>query len=173
MLRRLPPRVTKEGTPDNALGDWFVNRLVVDRQPLLVLVSGLSLLPILEPAREVRSLPERLPSIVERRLERLGVHSDLIAPEIEAMGDVLVAPTNSRSVVGTMVDFAKAIPYYLPTDVRWGEPELLVAEAKLEGTPCRCSSRNTVFPDLAARDLLAARWIAGSRHVQPGTHVPQ
>ena len=45
---------------DTALGDWYVNRLVVDRQPLLLLVSSSSLLPLLMPARGVRSLPERL-----------------------------------------------------------------------------------------------------------------
>jgi hypothetical protein len=29
---------------DTALGDWYVNRIVVDRQPLLLLVSSTSLL---------------------------------------------------------------------------------------------------------------------------------
>ena len=39
---------------DTALGDWYVNRLVVDRQPLLILVSSASLLPLLVPARDVK-----------------------------------------------------------------------------------------------------------------------
>jgi len=30
------------GTSDTALGDWYVNRLIVDRQPLLLLVSAAS-----------------------------------------------------------------------------------------------------------------------------------
>ena len=65
VLSRLP-------NPDNqspehnatALGDWYVNRVVVDRQPLLVLVSSMSLLPIVAPARDVRGLPGRLPGMV-------------------------------------------------------------------------------------------------------------
>jgi hypothetical protein len=159
VLRRLPPKAPEGEESDSALGDWFVNRLVVDRQPLLILVSGSSLLPILEPARDVRSLPTRLPSIVKQRLERLGARRNLIALEVEAMRDVLVAPTNDRSVVGTMIDFVKAVPYHLPEGVRWGEYELYDAEAKLAVTPCRCSSRDTVFPDREAAALLAAKWI--------------
>ena len=162
VLRRLPPIAPEEGVSNNALGDWFVTRLVVDRQPLLILVSGSSLLPILEPARDVRSLPIRLPLIVKQRLERLGIHRSLIAPEVESMHDVQVAATNDRSVVGTMVDFVKAVPYYLPLGGRWGQHELHDAEAKLEVTPCRCKGRDTVFPDREALTLLAARWIGGS-----------
>jgi len=158
VLRRLPPKASGGGASDGALGDWFVNRLVVDRRPLLILVSGSSLLPILEPARDVRSLPERLSSIVNQRLERLGIHRSLIAPEIETMRDVLIARTSDRSVVGTMVDFAKTVPYYLPEGGRWGEHELYDAEARLAVTPCRCTSRITVFPDREAPALLAARW---------------
>ena len=162
VLRRLPPKAPEGGESDNALGDWFVNRLVVDRRPLLILVSGSSLLPILEPARDVRSLPKRLPSIVKKRLERLGTNRSLVASEIRTMRKVLVAPTNDRSVVGTMIDFVKAVPYYLPEGGRWGERELYDAEAKLAATPCRCKSRNTVFPDREAPTLLAARWIGES-----------
>lgn len=74
------------------------------------------------------------------------------------MHDVLVAATNDRSVVGTMVDFIKAVPYYLPEGIRWGLDELYIAEAKLADTPCRCTSRDAVFPDQRASALLAARW---------------
>ena len=162
VLRRLPSEAAEGGASAGALGDWFVNRFVVDRQPLLILVSGSSLLPILEPARDVRSLPKRLPSIVEKRLERLGTDRVLIASEVEAMDDVLVAATNDRSVVGTMVDFVKAVPYYLPEGVRWGQHELYAAEAKLAVAPCRCKSRHTVFPDREAPVLLTARWIGES-----------
>ena len=158
VLRRLPPQELDGKPSDCALGDWFVNRLVVDRRPLLILVSGSSSLPILEPARDVRSLPKRLPLIVENRLKRLGADRDLIASEVAAMQDVLVAPTNDRSVVGTMVDFAMAVPYHLAANAQWGERELREAEAELTVTPCRSSSRNTVFPDREAVVRLAARW---------------
>jgi hypothetical protein len=41
-------------------------------------------------------------------------------------------------VTGQLVDFAKALPYYLPTD-GWDEATLRVAEEKLAETPCRSS----------------------------------
>ena len=136
---------------------------------MLILVSGLSLLPILEPARNVRSLPKRLPSIVRNRLERLGVDKCLVDFEVDTMHDVFVAATNDRSVVGTMVDFVKAVPYYLPEAGRWSEAELYSAEAKLAVTPCRCKTPDTVFPDRKAPALLAARWIneSGASRLKP------
>ena len=79
------------------------------------------------------------------------------------MDTVLVASTNNRSVVGTMVDFAKVVPYYLSTDVRWGEREMYDAEAKLADTPCRCTGRNTMFPDLETVALLSKRWSSTPR----------
>jgi len=56
-----------------ALGDWYVNRVTIDRRPLLLLVSAQSLLPLLVPARDVAGLPGRLPDLVAARLRRLGI----------------------------------------------------------------------------------------------------
>jgi hypothetical protein len=54
-------------------------------------------------------LPERLSDLVRSRLHRLGVASRWIEPEVAAMAPVRVK-TVDRSVLGIMVDFAKAIP---------------------------------------------------------------
>ena len=157
VLRFLGPESPSNGDPDSALGDWFVNRFVLDRQPLLVLVSSASLLPILEPAREVRALPERLASIVRRRLRELGVAEPLIWAELATMNEILVAPTNDRSVVGTMVDFVRMARYYRPPGDRWDRAGLSALEAALENTPCRVTGpeSGTVFPAERARELLA------------------
>ena len=63
---------------DTVLGDWYVNRVVVDRRPLLLLVCSASLLAIVEPARDVRALPRRLAALAEARLRRLGVDDRII-----------------------------------------------------------------------------------------------
>jgi hypothetical protein len=146
---------------DTALGDWYVNRLLVDRQPLLLLVSSSSLLPILTPARDVRSLPDRLPMLVADRLRGLGIGRALIDAEVAAMNPVVVAGTQDRSVLGSMVDFAKAIPVYLPVG-GWDLAALGVVEARLAETPCRVSGPfdATIFPVRAAPDMLMARWHA-------------
>jgi len=104
LYRDLPPSSELTAASDTALGDWYVNRLVVDRHPLLLLVSSKSLLSLLVPARDVRALPDYLPSLIGSRLRRLGVGEELIGAELAAMTPVVVAPAVDRSVMGTVVD---------------------------------------------------------------------
>ena len=157
----LPARESVAASSDTALGDWYVNRLVVDRQPLLLLVSSTSLLPLLIPARDVRDLPSRLAAIVEARLKRCGIDDRMIDAEIRAMASVAVGPTVDRSVLGIMVDFAKAIPYYLESH-QWGEAMLARVEERLAETPCHAarSFQHVIFPEKKAPEVLRAKWLA-------------
>lgn len=146
---------------DTALGDWYVNRLVVDRQPLLLLVSSLTLLPIVVPARDVRHLPEQLPLLVRRRLQRCDLDPAWLNAEIAAMTPVVIAKTASRSVLGVMNDFVHAVPFYLPAD-GWDPTSLPFVEGRLSYTPLFTSraSRDVVYPATATPELLRARWAA-------------
>ena len=159
VMRRLPPSPTPPDASDTALGDWYVNRIVVDRQPLLLLVSSLSLLALLAPARDVRALPSRLGTMVSHRLRRFGIRSELIEAELTAMDPVLIGPTRDRSVLGSMVDFAKHIPFYLEVG-GWDTTTLPFVEARLAETPCRVTGRfeDTIFPDRVAPQLIQERW---------------
>jgi hypothetical protein len=161
LARQLPPSAGSVGESDTALGDWYVNRLSVDRQPLLLLVSARSLLAILTPARDVRHLPERLVALVSNRLKRLGIRPSLIAAEMAAMEPVVVAKTASRSVVGIMVDYAKMIPDHLPVG-GWDATTLPFVEAKLQQNPCHAAgpAAGVIFPDKAIPSLLSTRWHA-------------
>ncbi len=155
----LPLQTNADAVSDTALGDWYVNRLVVDRWPLLLLVSANALLPVLIPARDVRTLPAQLASIVGGRLRRASIDPALVAREVERMAPVVVAPTCDRSVLGIMVDFAKAIPFYLVPG-EWDETTLPFVESRLAETPCFAGRAReaTVFPDKAAPERLRARW---------------
>ena len=62
-----------------------------------------------------------------------------------------------RLLTGTMVDFAKALPYYLPVNA-WDEVTLAIAEEKLWETPCRCGSREVIWPERDTLRLLTLRW---------------
>ena len=145
--------------PTGALGDWFVNCYAFNRRPLLLLVSSRSLLPILIPGRDVKTLPQRLPEVVSARLLRLGIDQDLVRAEVEAMAPVVVAKTNDRSVLGSLNDFAKVLPYYLESQMDEPDP-VAAAERKLERTPCRATRplKDSLFPDLKTRELLEATW---------------
>jgi hypothetical protein len=162
-LQRFLP-LTGDGNvaSDTALGDWYVNRVVIDRQPLLLLVSSSSLLSILVPARDVRSLPERLAGLVGARLERMGVSACVVAAEADAMSPVQIGKTTDRSVLGIMVDFAKGIPFYLEVG-GWDETTLPFVESRLAETPCYAARRfeDMIIPDKKAPELLARRWHAG------------
>lgn len=159
VLRSLPESVSETDSSDTALGDWYVNRIVVDRQPLLLLVSSESRLAMLTPARDVKNLPKRIGEMVATRLRRLGVDERLIRAELALMGTARVGRTQDRSITGQMVDFAKAIPNYLPVG-GWGDSSLRLAEDRLAETPCLAarSFGEVIFPDRAALRLLQERW---------------
>jgi hypothetical protein len=161
LLPSLPLSPGPVAASDTALGDWYVNRLIVDRRPLLILLSSKSLLAMLTPAREVRALPNHLPRLVAGRLKRLGVAESLIRAETAAMTPVNIAATEDRSVMGTMVDFAKSIPYYLEIG-GWDDTTLPFVEARLAETPCHAARRfeEVIFPQEDAPKLLEARWHA-------------
>jgi hypothetical protein len=163
----LPTAETVPVCTDTALGDWYVNRIVVDRKPLLLLVSSTSLLPMLLPARDVRGLPERLGALVAARLRRYRIDAGAIAAEQQAMRPVVIGPTVDRSVLGIMVDFAKAVPYHLEPG-KWKEDALEFVEARLAETPCHAgkSGDRVIFPEQKARDLLRAKWLT-DRPLQP------
>jgi hypothetical protein len=164
----LPVTETPLLASDTALGDWYVNRITVDRQPLLLVVSSVALLPILTRARDVRGLPGRLAGLVGARLSRCGVDDRTIAAETLAMTTVAIAPTVDRSVLGVMVDFAKMAPYHLEPG-RWDEATLEMVEERLAQTPCRTSrsSDRVVFPDREVLTVLRAKWSA-SAPLPPG-----
>lgn len=159
VLRYFPPAEAVTDRSDGALGDWYANRLVLDRRPLLLLVSSASLLAILIPGRELRTIPERLPAIVGARLRRLGVPPGIIQAEVGAMAPSKVAVTVDRSVLGSVVDFTKAVGHYLPIG-GWDESSLPFVEVRLGETPCRVTGRmdDTIWPARDAQRLLVERW---------------
>jgi hypothetical protein len=137
-LRTHLPTTTVSEQGDTALGDWYVNRVVHDRQPLLLAVSSVSLISLLVPARVVRGFPGRLADLVEARLRRLDVEPEAIAAERAAMQPVVVAPTTDRSVLGILVDYA-----HMLTAMRvrggWSPANLADAEDRLAQNPCFAS----------------------------------
>ena len=62
-----------------------------------------------------------------------------------------------------MVDFAKAVPYYLEPG-QWSETTLRSAEERLAETPCHagCSFDRVVFPATKAPEVLRVKWLANT-----------
>lgn len=165
VLKLLPHVAACSAVSTTALGDWYVNRMVVDRRPLLLLVSSASLLTLVTAARDVKSLPHRLAELIEERLQRLGVAENCVASEVEEARDVTVAKTIDRSVTGQLVDFAKMLPSYLP-EVAWNEEHFKFAEDRLAEAPCRAKLRfdDVIFPRKTAIRLLEGKWTTSVIH---------
>ncbi|MBB6092389.1 hypothetical protein HNQ60_001235 [Povalibacter uvarum] len=165
VLRLLPDIAGDPAASSAALGDWYVNRIVIDRRPLLLLVSSASRLAIVAAARDVKELPQRLAVLVEGRIQRLGIEAAALVSEVQASTLVRIGKTVDRSVTGQMVDFAKAIPYYLP-EREWGEADLEFVENRLAETPCRAggSFKDVIFPRETAIRLLESHWSRRVRH---------
>jgi hypothetical protein len=159
VLRHLPaPSAAAESVADTALGDWYVNRVVIDRVPILIAISSHSVLPLLLRAKDTRTLPERLPDLVRARLRRLGVPSAQVEAEVRAMDPVSVAKTANRSVVGILVEFGMLLSHWLPNP--WVDGDLIDTEARLAEVPCFVGRhpRATIFPADHTRRLLSKRW---------------
>lgn len=155
VLRRVGVSTPRDaGPPTTALGDWYANLVYVGQTQLVLCTSDRSLLSVVLPARGLKAvLHSSLCEAVGNLLAALGVPSELIAAELDEMASVVISRTASKSVLGSMNDFA----FMLGVAVRM-EPEapLTALSLKLCGTPCEPLSARyeRPFPDRVARRLL-------------------
>jgi hypothetical protein len=88
------------------LGDWYGNILQVGRRQQLLLISERSRLPVVIPIREAKQLSAVFPDAVCERLATIGVAAGDIADERMRMSKLAFGRTRSRSLLGTLNDFA-------------------------------------------------------------------
>jgi hypothetical protein len=100
--------------PTTALGDWYANLLRLGHRQMILCTSERSLLSVVLAARQVRvALVPELRSVVRQTLRAIGIPTAAIERELAEMESFSVAGTVSRSVLGSMNDFATAIEYRL------------------------------------------------------------
>lgn len=92
-----------ESTTD--LGDWFATALFW-KPHVALLVNARTLIPLFVPLAPAATLLDRLPAGIESILRQHGVDEAFVAGEVAAMDAVRLAPTNDRSTVGVMNEFA-------------------------------------------------------------------
>ena len=113
LLARAKPDLDKNPPASTGLlGDWYANLLYVDRQQLILAVSAKTLLPVVIPAKEIRTLPTRLPTALGEVLAGLQVPSAVIETELRHMAEHRYAKTASRTVLGVMNDYLRMLPSY-------------------------------------------------------------
>ncbi len=136
-----------------ALGDWFGTALFWKPQVAL-LVNQRTFLPVFVELAPAATLLERIPVAVEAALRRQGVDEPFIAAERAAMTEVRIAPTNDRTVVGVMTEFAFMGERFHQA----GYTDLEDLGDRLAGTPVGPLHKRHGFPD---RELAALAGGAG------------
>ncbi len=147
LLDRLgPPGPMAELTSTTLLGDWYAT-VWFWRPQVVLLVSEVTLLPVLMPLAPAATVLQRFGRQLELVLAAHGTPGEFIDGELREMGQVRVAKTASRSVVGNMNEFG-----YLAGAWRHSEPDLLALAVRLAATPCGPLYQRHVSPD---RELAA------------------
>jgi hypothetical protein len=141
--------------PTNALGHWYVNLLRFGHEQIVMATSERSLLTVVLPARELRSrLAPGLAESAMALLLAIGVPPDRARREIDAMTPTVWARTASKSVLGSMNDFAFNLEGYLHLGQSPMAAMLHMADTPMSAL--RESGFNFGRPGAVARELLAA-----------------
>ena len=94
------------GPTDTVLGDWYANLVYAGRTQVVLAVSDRTLLPIVVPAREARTLVQRLGDALEPVLLTIGVPPQIVAAERHAMQWVTLGKTSNRRILGSLKELA-------------------------------------------------------------------
>jgi hypothetical protein len=148
-----PVEPTAEST--TALGDWYATPLFIGKQRFVLIASERSLLPVVLPLRESRTLIERWRGLVAGRLDALGVEPEHRDAELDAMRDVVVAKTASRRTLGAMNDLVQHARWIAEDNGAVYPDEI---EHRLDRMPC--GSIKYEYPADLARFLLEERHTA-------------
>lgn len=151
LLARLGPvtEVARE-EPTTVLGDWYGTLIHAPKMQLVLLVSARTLLPVMVPAREARTMVERFPLALARVLAELRVAPSAIDREMQAMVGPQIGKTASRQVLGSMNDFRQMMMAH-----PWPPRSLTTLSLELAEAPCGPIGMRS--PDDLTRELLATR----------------
>lgn len=150
LLKRL--KVRPEPSPpgsDTKLGDWYANLLYTKPQQLILCVSEKTLLPVILTAKGAEPIEVRLAARVGETLRAIGIPDPIIKAELAAMSEVTISTTASRSVLGSMNDFAFMLDSHLSYGESFSDAALKLAEAP-------CSPIEMMSPRSVTIELLSS-----------------
>ena len=98
--------VADPAPPTNRLGEWTANLIRVSRSQLVIAVSEPTRLGIVIDAAPYADIPLRIAQRLFKTLLFLGLPAELSAAESHAMESPEFAATNSKSVLGTLNQYA-------------------------------------------------------------------
>jgi hypothetical protein len=131
------------------LGDWVGSLFGVGHRRVALFISQHSRLPVVLPGRNLKMIPQQLPLSAGAVLDALGIPAKVIREELNAMADAVVAPTNSRSHIGSLTDLSYSLKVHL---VRTPDVNLISLALWLSETPMGPMKYQS--PDEVTRHLL-------------------
>lgn len=147
------------------LGSWYATVLRW-RRPVALFVNEATLLPVLVPLAPARTVLARFPAALADVLNALGVPASVIDDECDQMAPARVAPTDNRSVLGVMNEFA-----YLADAQRDEATELRMLSLRLAATPCGPLYKCHISPDREVVALIADHPPNGATDPRPNHRV--
>jgi hypothetical protein len=152
LLQRLGPVTTvDEQESTSLLGDWYATLLPWRPRQVALLVSQTTLLPVLMPLAPAATLLDRFPDHLAAVLRAHQVPETVVQQEAAETADHTLATTASRSLTGSMNEFA-----YLAQAHRVAnrEPDLLALSLQLATVPSGPLYARHVSPDRELAALL-------------------
>ncbi|WKB55441.1 DUF6933 domain-containing protein [Eleftheria terrae] len=150
--------VQESAPPDTVLGDWYATLVRAGRIQVVLAVSERTLLPVVVPAREGRSLVQRLTEALGPLLESLSLPAEVVTAERRAMQSWVIGKTASRRILGSLNDLVFQLQVGL---VEFPDRTLLAQSLWLAQTPLKlieygAPNSATVAAFVAQRTLRAA-----------------
>ena len=138
--------------PTAKLGDWYANLVPTAGGDLILCASEKSLLTVVIPARESNNLIPLFRLRVGNILAMLGINAGVIERELTHLEHIQFGKTASRSLLGSMNDFAQMYQYEAE---RYGGSGILsLSKAELNMSEVPCKPLKYASPDMVARELL-------------------
>ena len=106
LMRLKYPNEDTSAQSTTRLGGWYGTLIRFGRWHVLLLISERSRLPVLLPARDADRLALAFPKAVSETLMRIGVPAAAVERECLSMSPITIGPTRSRSLLGSLNEFA-------------------------------------------------------------------
>ena len=149
LLERVGDPIGDPPASTSLLGDWYAKPFPVAQRRFVLLMSGTSRLSVVMPGRDLANLPHGFPDALAAVLGRLRLSPDAVEREVEASREVVLAVTDSRSMLGSLNDFALYAKHKLQRN-----PELDLVDLSVGLAYSPVIAMNFGFPRDAALALL-------------------
>jgi hypothetical protein len=141
LLKELEASPGRSITPEHLsgfLGPWHANLIWIERRKCLLLTNDRTLYSFLIPRAKKKDLvnfKELFVLHLKMNLAKEGFGPEDISKALEEYGEIAIAPTKSRSVLGSMNDLANQVEFLVSREDGLEEGDMLTVNMMLNRIP--------------------------------------